>query len=274
MELPKGRIRPRVGRLPYLFALPFTAHWEGADRFELITAPPRQLGHLTRHDELDAACVPVLAARSLRRRYAPLGNLGFAAVGPVPVAVLAARLEIELLGSAAVGVSDQGATAVAALEVLLSHAYRVREPNIVPLSPDRFDLGAVLLVGDDAIEASRSPSAPFVHPYDLAGEWRNWTGGPLPLCRWIVRKSLPDEQKEELEALVRRSVTEVLKNPGPLLESHIVEHGLSCSVLDAEAWLRSCTYELGPAEERAGQHLYELHRELHRKVTSWRDLLG
>ena len=122
----------------------------------------------------------------------------------------------------------------------------------MPLSPDRFDLGAVLLVGDDAIEASRSPSAPFVHPYDLAGEWRNWTGGPLPLCRWIVRKSLPDEQKEELEALVRRSVTEVLKNPGPLLESHIVEHGLSCSVLDAEAWLRSCTYELGPAEERAG----------------------
>jgi len=81
-------------------------------------------------------------------------------------------------------------------------------------------------------------------------------------------------QKEELEALVRRSGTEVLKNPGPLLESHIVEHGLSCSVLDAEAWLRSCTYELGPAEERAGQHLYELHRELHRKVTSWRDLLG
>lgn len=273
MELPRGRLRPRIGRLPYLFALPFTGAWEGADRFELIMAPPRQLGHLIRQDELDAACVPIIEARGLSRRYEPLGNLGFAAVGDPPVALLSSRIEAELLGRAPIGVSDQGATAVAALELLLAHSYRVREANIVPLPPDRLTLGAHLLVGDEAITATREAPGPFVHRYNLAAEWRQWTGGPLPLGRWLVRKSLPDTLKEELEGLLRRSIAESLKNLGPLLEAYIREHELPCSVAEAQGWLQACTYELDAAEERAEQHLYERHKELHRKVTSWRDLL-
>lgn len=209
----------------------------------------------------------------MSRRYEPLGNLGFAAVGEAPVAFLSSRIEVELLGRAAIGVSDQGATAVAALELLCAHAFQVRDPNIVPLPPDRLELGAHLLVGDEAISAMHQSPGPFVHRYNIAAEWRRWTGSPLPLGRWIVRKSLPDELKEELEKSLRRSIAESLKEPGTLLRAHIEEHGLHCSVAEAESWLSACSYELGPAEERAADHLIELHKELHRKVTSWRDLL-
>lgn len=273
MELRKGRHRPRVGRLPYLLATPFTGMWDNAEHFELITAPPRQLAHLIRHDELDAACVPIIDARSVSRRYEPLGTLGFATRGDAPVALFASRIDADLIGKAAIGASDQGATAVTALEILLTRAYNVERPNIVPLTPDWLDLGGFLVVGDDAISEERRERGPFVHRYNVATEWRRWTSAPLPLGRWIVRKTLPDEVKEELEQTIRASVAGALQEPGPLVAAHIDEHDLACTPGEVCTWLQACTFELGAAEERAAEHLIKIHREMNRKVTSWRDLL-
>lgn len=272
MELPKGRHRPRVGRLPYLLSVPFTGSW-ASDHFELITAPPRQLAHLTRQDELDAACVPITDVRSLGRRFEPLGNLGLAAVGAPPFAMFASRIEPDLLGRAAIGVSDQAATAATALELVLEGSFKVERPNIVSLPPDRYTLGAYMLVGDDAIDLVDEARRPFVCHYNLADEWRKWSGLPLVLGRWVVRKTMPDKTKELLEASIRQSVADTLRAPGPIVASHLDEHQLSCTIEKSVGWLSECRYELGSTEEKAISHLITLHKEKNRAITSWRDLM-
>lgn len=273
MKLPKGRRRPRVGRLPYLLSVPFTGYWEETDLFELITAPPRQLAHLAREDELDAACVPVVEVRSLSRRFEPLGSLGLVAVEAAPLGLFASRIEPDLLGNAPIGASMQGATLVAVMEVLLAHCYKVQRPNIIPLPPERFELGAFLLVGDEAIEEARAEPGPFVYRYNLVEEWHRWTGMPLPISRWIVRKSLPDDTKRRLHDAIANSVERTIRTPGPVLDAHLRASALGCTPDEALAWLKQCTYRFDQIAEQAADHLAALNRELHRKPTSWRDLL-
>lgn len=270
MKLPKGRHRPRVGRLPYLIALPFAQPGSGAGGFEWITAPPRQLAHLAREDELDAVCLPITEVRSLSKRFEPLGALGLSVAGPCPAAYFASRIEAGLLHRAPIGVSRQAAAAQALLAVILRHRYDVGDPNFVPLEPERRALGAFLAVGDDALRAALRPEPGFDHAYDLLAEWREWTGQPFVLARWMVRKTLADETKERLLHTLEEAVAATLCDPAPHVSAHLTEHALDVPRDTALSWLAACRYTLEAPDFAAADHFLRLAHDLERPKPSWR----
>lgn len=274
MKLPKGRRYPRIGRLPYLVTTPFTFEFPGAETtVEWITAPPRQLGHLAREDELDAACVPALDVRALSRRFEPLGDLGIACTSGVPLALFVARIEADLLGKAPIGITDQGASTVQLLEVILVNRYGVETPHLVPLSPDRRQFGGWLTVGDDALALSRTEPETFDHRYDLLAEWHAWTTLPFVLGRWVVRKALPDAVKEELYRALSHSLDRAMNDQSAVVRRHAGEHARRWDETAASGYLQGCIYRLTERELESIEHFAHLVRDLRPQKTSWRHLL-
>lgn len=273
MRLSRGRHRARVGRLPYLIAVPFSANWTGGDEYELITAPPRQLAHLARKDELDVACVPITEVRSLSKRFEPLGDLGLAVHGDCSVARLFSRVEADLLRHAQIGTSLQAASTSVLLELVLVHRFGLTSPNLVELTPDRQHLGAFLLVGDEALKLMDGSVPTFDHEYDVIAQWQEWTQLPFVLARWVVRKTLPDAEKEEILALIEGALTSSLDDPKPVVEQYLCEQGLSFNPEEALRFIQGCRYRLGDTEEKAIDHFLKLEKEFHRRDTSWRQRL-
>ena len=49
---------------------------------------------------------------------------------------------------------------------------------------------ALLLIGDEALQAKKEGVQGFPIVTDLGEEWFEWQGTPFVFARWVVRKSL------------------------------------------------------------------------------------
>lgn len=205
------RSKPRIGRLPYLSAAPFFIDWEDArEEFDIITAPPRQLGHLARRGELDAACFSLADALRLQRQFEPLGDFGIAAravEAKPPSPLLCLRNEVVLAGTHPIGIHNEASTVEQLLHIVWRGHEKRDPPRSVPLSPDRHNLGGLLLIGDEALAAAATPPERFPYRLNLTEMWHEWSQLPWVFGRWMVRKELPSRWKERLTERLEQSLT-------------------------------------------------------------------
>lgn len=238
----------RIGTPPYLSAAPFhriTA--TGKNEFELILAPPRQLGHLARKGELAAACVSLADALRLRQRFESLGDYGIAAAGtPVPPAgpLLCLRNESAARGHHPIGIPREAATAGALLEAVWRLTRRETLAPRIPLSPDRGRLGGFVLIGDDAITAAHAPSEHFPYTLNLAAEWQRCTDLPWVFGWWIVRKDLADAEKARLRAWLDETAEIAAEEPERFAAAYCRANEPPWPEDVAIASLRAFTYRL------------------------------
>lgn len=272
----KQKVRLRIGCIPYLIASPFTFSWHDTESYEFITAPPRQIAHLARENELDAACLPLDDARSLQRRFEPLGQIGLIVEKAGPAALFASRIEANLLGQAPIGVSMQAATARHVLHILLTKRYGVTAPQFVPLPPDQTQqLGGCLIVGDPAFQFAQESRPHFPHTYDLAAAWREWTKTPLVLGRWMVRKTVPDAMKETLLQCITNSIHTAQQQLSDVAEHH--NKYVSANVLHTSAalqHLQGCRYHIDDLAQQSIDTFQKHVRSLRPKKRTWRDELA
>lgn len=190
----------RIGGVPYGVGAPLLAGLAQDPAVTLVQAPPTRLIAQLRAGELDVALVSSIEAVR-QPGYRVVAGLGIAARRQVRS--VRAFLRRDCLVRT-VGIDEGSATSVALLQLLLKHPHRAlapRWPSFEPIGPTRFpdalpqDL--VLLIGDAGLQADPGER----HVWDLAWEWRQWTGLPFVFAVWLLRPEVdPDAVLPSLRA--------------------------------------------------------------------------
>lgn len=224
----------RVGRIPYLNALPFRDGFRGPEP-AWTTATPRRLGELAAAGHLDAALLASRDALALAPGFRPLGDLGIASLGPVTSVLLLSRRPPMALSRARIALTGESRTSRGLLRILLRGPLAAEGVRFVG---EGEPADAALWIGDRALVAHRRDPAPYV--LDLGEAWRRFTGRPFVWARWVVRRDVPERQALALE----RALCAALERPTRLA-------GLpdGVSPLAARRYLSRFVYRLGPAEE-------------------------
>jgi len=184
----------RIGRVPYLHAEPFyfAMARRGMAFYELV---PGAVTAAAANGVIDAGPVPLVDCLRLQDRFEPVAGFCVASVQRTGSSLLYSTRPITTLAGAHIGVTDEAATALRLLDVLLRVKYQVQPAAFGPLQVAH---DAFLLIGNQALRQRRGAPG-FPYTYDLGAEWHAWTGLPFVFARWMVRKEAALKDKALLE---------------------------------------------------------------------------
>ena len=253
-----------VGKIPYLNSVPFYHYFEKR-QFKILPVTPRRMGVLAANGQLDAGLFSLADYLGQKETLAPLPYC-IATRDQVKSVMLFSDHGWKELSGKTIGIVDDTATSVRLLQVLLEKKYGVKAEfkrmHAGVNSYDEFD--AVLLIGDEAMRQQKTATQSFELVYDLATEWYEWQKLPFVFALWAVRKSLPDDKRDELSSLIQTSLRK-----GELdLEGISVGHAkrIGWSPREATEYLEGFNYHLGERERQAIDVFEELLVSLDREV--------
>ena len=180
---------------------------------------------------------------AMGKDFEPVGPYGIACHGPVQSVLLFSLKPIAALDNAVVAVTEDTSTSFQLLRLLLERRYGVQ---VRAYERGGKDGDAWLVIGDAALREMKRGRAPFV--YDLGEEWQRWQGLPFVFARWVIRRSLPDAEKERFHQVLDASF-----ETGTARLEEIAVQCVGRGSLDAHeisAYLRNLVYRIGVEEER------------------------
>ncbi|MSQ31849.1 MAG: hypothetical protein EXR59_01220 [Dehalococcoidia bacterium] len=232
----------KIGLMPYLNSVLFYRAMK-PDKFNLVALPPRAMTQAAAEGKLDAGPIPVVGGMALERDFEPLGNFCIATKDKARSILLFSRVRIEKLDGKKVGVTDETSTSEQLLKVLLTHKFNLKNISYVSLeSPN----DAYLLIGDGALK-NRSGVQGYPYMYDLGEVWNSWKGLSFVFAVWIVRKSLPQEQKDAMSAAIRAS----LNMPPDYKRFGTDRLGLNMNDSEVREYLEGFNFVMGEQEYKA-----------------------
>jgi 1,4-dihydroxy-6-naphthoate synthase len=101
---------------------------------------------------------------------------------------------------------------------------------------------------------------------DLGEFWEHETGMPIPLGAIAVRRSLPDDVKRRINALVRRSVEYAFAHRDaslPYVRAHAQEMSEDVMYKHIDLYVNQYSVDLGPEGKRAVSTLFDRAAALH-----------
>ena len=184
----------RIGRVPYLYAEPF--YFDMARRgMVFYECVPGTVAIAMANGAIDAGPVPLVDCFRLEDRFEPVAGFCVASVQRAGSSLLYSTKLITDLAGAHIGVTDEAATTLRLLRVLLHVKYQIQPAAYGPLQAAH---DAFLLIGNQALRQRRGAPG-FSYTYDLGAEWHAWTGLPFVFARWMVRKEVAARDKALLE---------------------------------------------------------------------------
>ncbi|MBI4355468.1 MAG: menaquinone biosynthesis protein [Candidatus Omnitrophica bacterium] len=250
--------KTRVAQVPFLNCLPFYAHWEPDASMELVDLSPRQLGTAALQGHVDAG--PMAVADFLRQsdRFERLGHLGIATGKEAMSVLLFSQRPLWQLAGEPIGITEQTSTSGVLLRLILESRHNVLPARYVVGA--RHDVTAVLVIGDEALAASRGELAtryPFIT--DLGAEWWQWQALPSVFAVWTARKTLPEAERKSLTQSLSASVVQSLRHLPELATP--LAGALHRTPAELQAYLEAFTYRLTPFEERGLERFRQLATE-------------
>ena len=233
----------RVARLSYLNVFPFFLA-EGPAT--VLSVHPRKLGEEAAAGRIDAGPFSLVDAWRLEADFEPLGDFGIAARGPARSVLLFSKKPMEELGGARIGVTEQTATSVKLLTVLLELRNGIRAQLRENFS---LDDDARLVIGDDALTHADEHRAVYPWVFDLGREWYIWRERPFVFCKWMVRRSAAGALKEGLVRRLDASLRRFERAPDMAAQLAAEIYPLSATrILN---YLTGYAYRLGSSEKEA-----------------------
>ena len=238
-----------VGKIPYLNSVPFYARLEKRD-FRILPVVPRRMGMLCALGEIDAGPFSLM---DFLRQEDDMELMGWciATRDQVKSVMLFSKEGWRDLDGRTIGITDDTATSVHLLHVLLEKKYGVHARfERLHQGVNSYDgLDAVLLIGDEALRRNKHGLDGFELVYDLAREWYEWQKLPFVFAVWALRRALPSAVKEELSGLLKGS----LESVGGDFVSVAGPHGRRIGLTDEETqeYLSGFNYSLGEREREA-----------------------
>lgn len=247
-----------IGKIPYLNSVPFYERLEKR-RFKVLPSTPRRMGVLAKKGQMDAGLFSLMDYIGQKDQFEILPYC-IATRDHVKSVMLFSNHGWRDLQGKTIGITDDTATSVRLLNVLLRKKYGVRaELKRMHSGVNDFDeYDAVLLIGDDALKANKFGLNGFELCYDLATEWYEWQKLPFVFAVWAMKKNLEECLKSDLREIINDS----LEMSDTDLDSIGAVHARRIGLTSAEAgeYLRCFTYRLGERELKAMEVFQSLLR--------------
>ncbi len=249
-----------IGKIPYLNSVPFYHAFEKR-QFRILPVAPRRMGLLQEKDQIIAGPFSLMDYFRHEERL-DLLEWCIATRDQVKSVMLFSNHGWADLDGKKIGITDDTATSVRLLQVLLEKKYQVKA-TFERLHAGINDLGgfdAVLLIGDEALRRNKFGLEGFEIIYDLAEEWYEWKKMPFVFAVWAASKSLTKETQMELNVAIERSLADAEGSYGAIGALHGRRIGLTQA--DVEAYLEGFNYRLGERERDAMKEFRKLVFEL------------
>jgi chorismate dehydratase len=161
-----------------------------------------------------------------------------------------------------IGITDDTATSVHLLKVILEKKHNVRT-EFVRLHPGVNDYtyyDAILLIGDDALKYNKIGLDGFELVFDLAKEWYDWQKLPFVFAVWACKKSLNIERTQELKNMISAALGKSENQYDKIGVNHGRTIGLSIN--ETKEYLEGFNYRLGEREREAMSMFRKLVNEI------------
>jgi len=179
--------QPKVSVVQYLNTVPLI--WgmlkgEQKGKYDLEFTTPAVCADAVRRREVDIGIIPSIEYQRIERLHI-LPGLSIASKGEVKSVLLFSKVPIKEIQTIAVDNSSR--TSVALLTILMRKFY-LHPVDFIPSAPKPEDMlnsaDAALVIGDPALVYNgRIPGV-----YDLAAEWKKFTGLPFVFAVWAGRE--------------------------------------------------------------------------------------
>lgn len=209
----------RISAVSYTNSIPFVygiEHSDILDKIHLSLDIPSQCAQKLIDDEADIGLVPVAALLNIPG-YAILGDYCIGANGAVNSVFIFSNKPVDEIKTLRLDLQSRSSNALA--KVLLKHFWKV-EPEFT--TADNAD--AFVEIGDRTF--GKADNYPFV--YDLAEQWKNFTGLPFAFAVWASNKPISPEFVTEFNAALKLGVqnTDAVLKTIPTRHNFDFEHYL------------------------------------------------
>ena len=182
----------RISAISFLNTAPLMWDFENGDtadrlrqHFEISYTIPSRCAEQLKEGSADIGIIPV-AAYTMIPDLVIIPDVAIAAKNKVRSILLVSKVAIDKIRS--VATDDSSRTSAALVEIYLRKFVGL-DPGFSRQKPSLKEMlqwhDAALLIGDPALQAQTDGY--FV--YDLAEEWKRWTGRPFVFAFWAVRKA-------------------------------------------------------------------------------------
>lgn len=268
-----------IGVIDYLNSLPintalasYLKEEEGDDSFKIIKGTPASLNKGIASKELVLSPVSSIHYALHQRDLFILPHLSISSFKAVKSVLLFTKRPLHEIKK--VALPDTSATSIVQIKILLSHLspYPVEYLSSPPYLSKMLQIApAALLIGDDALKASRG--AKDLRIYDLGSLWYQKTGEVMVHALYVVQKEIAIKNPTLIERLHRAHL--LAKEWGfRHLEDIIQKSGLEIS--EARDYYHHLRYGLGREEIRGLQCFFDealklslLEEEVNLNI--WRD---
>jgi len=238
-----------VGKIPYLNSIPFYARF-AKHRFKILPLAPRRMGLLSKQGSIDAGPFSLMDYFAQEENLVLLDRC-IATRDQVKSVMLFSKEGWRGLDGKVIGITDDTATSVHLLRVLLEKRYGVhaRFERLHAGVNDWSPYSAVLLIGDEALRRNKYGLPGFELVFDLAREWYQWQKLPFVFAVWAVRRSLDGAAKQQLQEILSRSLESCYDDFVPVAGPHGRQIGLTDA--ETQEYLAGFNYRLGDRERKA-----------------------
>jgi chorismate dehydratase len=188
--------RPRISVVQYLNTAPLVwgmVHGDERERFDLSFTTPANCAEDLRAGRADVGIIPSIEYQRIGGLRV-LPGISIASKDRVRSVLLLSRVPLEAVRTVALDTSSRASAAL--VEVLLRKFYAI-DFRAIPCAPDPASMlraaEAALLIGDPAL-VYRGEARVF----DLAAEWKKFTGLPFVFAVWACRAAVPGLDLEDL----------------------------------------------------------------------------
>jgi len=256
------RIKSRnvIGKIPFLNSVPYFHNFKRGT-YKLLPVIPRIMGVLNRRGGIDAGLFSLMDYFD-QEDVLDLLPWCIASRDQVKSVMLFSKEGWADLENSLIGITDETATSVRLLRLILSRKYGVnsRFERLEGHLADYSRYSAVLLIGDQAMRRNKFGLPGFELVFDLAWEWYGWKKMPFVFAVWAVRKSLPEEQKKEIALLIENSLEKSENHFSEIGELHGSRIGLNPD--EVKEYLEGFNFRLGEREREAMKEFRRLIREI------------
>ena len=249
-----------IGKIPYLNSVPF---YENIERrqFKILPVTPRRMGVLSAKGMLDAGLFSAVNFIQQKDRLDPL-DFCIATRDQVKSVLLFSNHGWQDLKGKTIGITDDTATSVMLLKVLLEKRYGVKAvfKRMHSGVNNYTEFDAVLLIGDEALRSRKTGLAGFEIVYDLATEWYEWKKLPFVFALWAVQKSMPAQQRDELLGIIQQSLASAEEDYAAVGQAHAKR--INLTIDESVEYLEGFNFRVGERERISIELFQGLLQEL------------
>jgi chorismate dehydratase len=238
----------RISAISFLNTAPLMWDFENGEtaarlreNFELGYTVPSHCAEQLREGSADIGIIPVAAYASIPG-LAIVPGVAIAAKNKVRSILLVSKVPLEKIRS--VATDDSSRTSAALVEIYL-RKFVGSDPGFTRQKPSLKEMlqwhDAALLIGDPALQAHTQGH----YVYDLAEEWRRWTGRSFVFAFWAVRKAAlpPAANGPDLPEVFQRSRDNGLRHIPEIAAAWAPRLGLAATLI-SEYLTRNVDYSL------------------------------